>query len=59
MGTMRSLCRQDKRELQVLADDFYLSERKDVQKVIETCKDYADGHDKIMMIYDKVYLERS
>lgn len=54
---MRSLCRQDKRELKVLADDFGLSERKDIQKIIETCKNYNEGHREIMGIYDKVYLK--
>lgn len=54
---MKSLCRQDKRELKILVDDFGLSERKDVQDIIENCKDYTEAHNKIMMIYDKVYLK--
>jgi len=57
MGKMRSLCRKDKRELKVLADDFGLSERKDVQKIIATCRNYNEGHREIMGIYDKVYLK--
>ncbi len=56
LGKMRSLCRQDKRELKVLADDFGLSERKDVQKIINTCRNYNEGHREIMGVYDKVYL---
>lgn len=53
---MRSLCREEKRELKVLASDFGLLERKDVQEIIENCKNYAEGQRKIMGIYNQVYM---
>lgn len=43
MAGMRTLCKSDQKELRVLADDFGLLQRKDVQKIIETCKSYAEG----------------
>lgn len=54
---MRSLCRQEKRELRVLADDFGLLEREDIQEIIENCKSYAEGQQKIMMVYTAVYMK--
>lgn len=33
----------EKKELKILADDFGLLHRADVQKIIETCKSYAEG----------------
>lgn len=56
MGKMRTLCRQDKKELKILAQDFGLLERKDVKKIIETSQSYNEGHQKLMEIYDKVYM---
>ena len=56
MGAMRSLCREEKRELKVLADDFCLLDRKDVQEIIMSCRNYAEGQREIMRIYDEVYL---
>lgn len=55
-GKMRTLCRQDKKELKILAQDFGLLERKDVKKIIETSQSYHEGHRKLMEIYDKVYM---
>ena len=56
MSGMRSLCRNEKRELKVLADDFGLLKRKDVQEIIENCKSYTEGQQKIMRIYMSVYM---
>lgn len=56
MAGMRSLCRNEKRELKVLADDFGLLKRKDVQEIIKNCKSYAEGQQKIMRIYMSVYM---
>ncbi len=53
---MRNLCRQEKKELKVLADDFGLLQRDDVQGIIETCKSYAEGQRKIMRVYEAVYM---
>lgn len=57
MGKMRNLCRQEKKELKVLASDFGLLDRKDVQEIIENCKSYAEGQRKIMRVYSAVYLK--
>ncbi len=56
MMAMRSLCRQEKKELRVLADDFGLLHRKEVQEIIETCKSYAEGQQKIMRVYEAAYM---
>ena len=56
MGSMRSLCRQEKKELKVLADDFGLLHRKDVQEIIANSKSYAEGQRKIMRVYMAVYM---
>lgn len=44
------------KELMTLADDFCLLQRKDVKEIIETCKSYAEGQQKIMRVYESVYL---
>ena len=56
MGAMRSLCSIEIRELNVLADDFCLLDRKDVQEIIMSCRNYTEGQREIMRIYDEVYL---
>lgn len=53
----RHLCRTDKRELRVLADDFGLLRRPDVREIINGCKSYWDGHRKLMEIYTAVYMK--
>jgi len=53
---IRNLCRQEKKELKVLADDFGLLQRKEVQEIIENCKSYAEGQQKIMRVYTAVYM---
>ena len=47
---------QNRVKLRILADDFRLLDREDVQEAIKTCKDYSEGQHKIMGIYDKVYM---
>lgn len=51
-----SLSAQDKKELTTLADDFCLLHREDVQEIIETCKNYEEGRQKIMKVYTAVYM---
>jgi len=45
------------KELMIFADDFRLLHRKDVQEIIETCKSYSEGQQKIMRVYETVYLK--
>ena len=52
----KKISTQDKRDLQVLADDFGLLHRKDVQDIIQSCKSYSEGQQKIMRVYTAVYL---
>lgn len=56
MAKMRNLCREERRELKVLADDFGLLERKDIQKIIESCATYDEGQRKILSVYNQVYM---
>jgi len=53
----KSIGTQEKKELKVLADDFGLLHRKEVQEIIENCKSYAEGQQKIMRVYESVYLK--
>lgn len=57
MGRARNLCKEGKRELKTLADDFGLLHRADVQRVIETCKSYSQGQQAIMRVYEAVYMK--
>ena len=50
------ISRQDRKELRTLADDFGLLYRKEVQEIIENCKSYREGQQKIMRVYMAVYL---
>lgn len=52
----RSISKQDKKDLKILADDFCILNRADVQEIINTCKSYAEGQQKIMRVYTTVYL---
>lgn len=45
------------KELMTLADDFRLLHRRDVQEIIENCKSYEEGQQKIMRVYTAVYLK--
>ena len=51
------ISKQDRKDLKILADDFGLLHRGDVQKIIETCKSYAEGQQKIMRVYTAVYMQ--
>lgn len=42
MAGMRTLCKQGKKELKILAKDFGLLHRGDVQEIIETCRNYEE-----------------
>lgn len=53
---MKILCREDKKELKVLASDFGLLEREDVQEIINICNSYHEGQRKILQIYNQVYM---
>lgn len=44
------------KELMTLANDFGLLHRKDVVEIIEKCKSYAEGQEKIMGVYTAVYM---
>lgn len=48
--------KQEKKELKTLARDFGLLQRKEVQDIIENCKSYAEGQQKIMRVYTTVYM---
>lgn len=53
----KTVSKQDKKDLKILADDFGLLHREDVREIIETCKSYAEGQQKIMRVYTAVYLK--
>lgn len=52
----KTISKQDRKDLKILADDFGLLHRGDVQDIIETCKSYSEGQQKIMGVYETVYL---
>ncbi len=54
--TIKTMNKQDKRDLKTLADDFGLLYREDVQQIIQNCKSYAEGQQKIMRVYTAVYM---
>lgn len=54
--TIKTINKQDKKDLKVLADDFGLLHRADVQEIIANCKSYAEGQQKIMRVYTAVYM---
>ena len=56
VSTSRTISSQDKKDLQVLADDFGLSCRKEIQDIIQICKSYSEGQQKILRVYSTVYL---
>lgn len=55
--TIKAVSNQDKKELKKLADDFGLLRRKEVQEIIENCRSYAEGQQKIMRVYTAVYMQ--
>lgn len=56
VSTSRTISKQDKKDLQALADDFRQLQRKDVQDIIQSCKSYSEGQQKILRVYAAVYL---
>jgi len=54
--TSKKMSKQDRKDLQTLASDFCLLNRKDIQEIIENSKSYAEGQQKIMRVYMAVYL---
>lgn len=54
--TIKAVSNQDKKELKKLADDFGLLRRKEVQEIIENCRSYTEGQQKIMRVYEAVYM---
>ena len=56
MAKVRNLCREEKRELKVLAQAFGLYNRNDVKEIIATCGSYYEGHTKLMAIYNLVFV---
>ncbi len=53
---VKTMNKQDKKDLKTLADDFGLLHREDVQQIIQNCKSYAEGQQKIMRVYTAVYM---
>ncbi len=53
---IKTISKQDKKDLKTLAGDFGLLQREDVQEIIENCKSYAEGQQKIMRVYTSVYM---
>lgn len=61
VGAMRepvkkTISKQDRKDLKILADDFGLLYRKEVQEIIETYKSYAEEQQKIMRVYEAAYM---
>lgn len=52
----KTISKQDRKDLKTLAKDFRLLDRKEVQEIIDTCKSYSEGQQKIMRVYTTVYL---
>ncbi len=52
----KKMSSQDRKDLQVLADDFGLLHRKDVQDIIQNSRSYSEGQQKILRIYAAVSL---
>lgn len=52
----RTISSQDKKDLRVLASDFGLLHRQDVQDIIQNSRSYSEGQQKIMRVYTTVYL---
>lgn len=56
--TITSLSAQERKDLTTLASDFRLLEREDVREIIDTCKSYSEGQQKIMRVYENVYMHQ-
>ena len=51
---LKKISKQDKKELEILADDFGLLHRKDVREIIENCRSYSEGQRRILRVYTTV-----
>lgn len=54
---VKTIDKQEKKDLKILADDFGLLYRTDVQEIIKNCKSYVEGQQKIMRVYTAVYMK--
>lgn len=52
----KSISKQERKSLQILADDFGLINRRDVQRIIESRSSYTEGHRAILRIYNQAYM---
>lgn len=50
-STSKKMSKQDRKDLQTLASDFCLLNRKDIQEIIKNSKNYAESQQKIMRVY--------
>lgn len=48
--------KKERKDLKVLADDFCLLHKTEVQEIIENCKSYEEGRHGIMKVYEELYL---
>lgn len=55
-STSKKMSKQDRKDLQTLASDFCLLNRKEIQEIIKNSKNYAESQQKIMRVYMAVYL---
>ncbi len=53
----RHLCRLERKDLIVLADDFMVL-TDEVREIIDTCGSYAEGKREIMRAYDLKYMKK-
>lgn len=53
---LKKISKQDRKELQILADDFGLLHREDIQDIIQNCRSYSEGQRRILRVYTTVYL---
>ena len=49
-STSKKMSKQDRKDLQTLASDFCLLNRKDIQEIIKNSKNYAESQQKIMRL---------
>lgn len=55
-STSKKMSKQDRKDLQTLASDFCLLNRKEIQEIIKNSKSYTEGQQKIMRVYISIYL---
>jgi len=55
-SNLKTISKQERKDLKILADDFRLLDRADVQEIIKNCKSYAEGQQRIMRVYTSVYM---